>query len=366
VQVRATRVRRLRIRRAIGRTMLLAAVTAAGSLYLSIRSRDVTLVVDGRPRAVATMEGSVGDLLHAHGIDVDPGDQVVPSPSTAVTGGMTVVVDLDGVGVAASARSSESGVWVVEGTEASVARAIAQLAGGPTLVRGPAGSSSIRSASVVVRGNEHDVLTNASTVGELLSAMGIRPDGDDRVLPPPSSPLEHDSSVRYSDVRVVTRVLRRALPFSVETRESATLPPGEVRVLRDGVRGSTLRRFRVKIVDGEVVGRSLVGTRVARGTVDERRLVGASPSPTGGGAGAVQSGEATWYDPPWWGLTAAHPTLAFGTMVTVTNAATGASVVVRINDRGPYGAGRIIDLSPEAFSQIASLSTGVVHVRISW
>lgn len=62
-------------------------------------------------------------------------------------------------------------------------------------------------------------------------------------------------------------------------------------------------------------------------------------------------------------LTAAHKTLPFGTMVEVTNLANGKSVEVKINDRGPYGPGRVIDLSSSAFEQIASLSTGVISVQ---
>jgi len=48
------------------------------------------------------------------------------------------------------------------------------------------------------------------------------------------------------------------------------------------------------------------------------------------------------------GMTAAHRTLPFGTMVRVTNQSTGRSVVVRINDRGPFVRGRIIDVMPAA------------------
>jgi rare lipoprotein A len=48
------------------------------------------------------------------------------------------------------------------------------------------------------------------------------------------------------------------------------------------------------------------------------------------------------------GLTAAHKTLPFGTRVRVTNKRNGRSVVVRINDRGPYVRGRVIDLTPAA------------------
>lgn len=53
-------------------------------------------------------------------------------------------------------------------------------------------------------------------------------------------------------------------------------------------------------------------------------------------------------------LTAAHKTLPFGTRVQVTNRHTGRSVVVRINDRGPYVAGRIIDLTPAGARAIGS------------
>jgi rare lipoprotein A len=64
-------------------------------------------------------------------------------------------------------------------------------------------------------------------------------------------------------------------------------------------------------------------------------------------------------------LTAAHRTLPFGTMVRVTNKSTGRSVVVRINDRGPFVRGRIIDLTPAAaralgFSGLANVEVDVV------
>ncbi len=62
-------------------------------------------------------------------------------------------------------------------------------------------------------------------------------------------------------------------------------------------------------------------------------------------------------------FTAAHKTLPFGTIVEVTNLANGKSVEVKINDRGPYGPGRVIDLSSSAFAEIASLSTGVISVQ---
>jgi rare lipoprotein A len=63
------------------------------------------------------------------------------------------------------------------------------------------------------------------------------------------------------------------------------------------------------------------------------------------------------------GLTAASKTLAFNTMLRVTNLSNGKSVVVRINDRGPFVAGRCLDLTRGAFGVIASLSSGVITVK---
>ena len=63
-------------------------------------------------------------------------------------------------------------------------------------------------------------------------------------------------------------------------------------------------------------------------------------------------------------LTAAHPSLPFGTKVKVTNLRTKKSVVVRINDRGPYVKGRIIDVSKQAAKQIGLHSAGLAPVQV--
>jgi rare lipoprotein A len=62
--------------------------------------------------------------------------------------------------------------------------------------------------------------------------------------------------------------------------------------------------------------------------------------------------------------TAAHRKLPFGTLVKVTNVKNDKSVVVKINDRGPFVKGRIIDLTRSAFSSIGDLNSGIIKVRI--
>lgn len=94
-------------------------------------------------------------------------------------------------------------------------------------------------------------------------------------------------------------------------------------------------------------------------------------------AGWTETGDASWYGNPYHGrqtasgevynmhdLTAAHRSLPFGTRVRVTRRDTGADVVVRINDRGPFIKGRIIDLSFAAAKKIGLDRDGVAPVKL--
>lgn len=63
-------------------------------------------------------------------------------------------------------------------------------------------------------------------------------------------------------------------------------------------------------------------------------------------------------------LTAAHPTLPFGTRLRVTNVATGRSVTVRVNDRGPYVPGRVVDVSYSAAQTLGMVGKGVANVKL--
>jgi rare lipoprotein A len=63
-------------------------------------------------------------------------------------------------------------------------------------------------------------------------------------------------------------------------------------------------------------------------------------------------------------LTAAHPSLPFGTRLRVTDVKSGRSVTVRVNDRGPYVPGRIVDVSHSAAAELGMIGKGVANVRL--
>ncbi|MGH7426115.1 MAG: septal ring lytic transglycosylase RlpA family protein [Candidatus Methylomirabilales bacterium] len=93
--------------------------------------------------------------------------------------------------------------------------------------------------------------------------------------------------------------------------------------------------------------------------------------------GYEETGEASWYGHPYHGrrtasgeifdmyqMTAAHPSLPFGTWIVVENRANGRSVKVRINDRGPNRSRRILDLSYAAARVLGAIEPGVIRVRL--
>ena len=126
-------------------------------------------------------------------------------------------------------------------------------------------------------------------------------------------------------------------------------------------------------MDRRKVTLQIAGLFILSATAFSPSFAQAEPGNTAGRV--VQSGQASWYGPGFHGrrtasgetfntneLTAAHRTLPFGTRVRVVNKKTGKSVVVRINDRGPYAHGRVIDLSRASAQAIGISGVGSVEV----
>jgi len=115
-------------------------------------------------------------------------------------------------------------------------------------------------------------------------------------------------------------------------------------------------------------------TATFAGCATTRGPVGTRPAPP---PGTVETGDASWYGERHQGrrtangeaydmyrLTAAHPALPLGTKVLVTNLQNGRSVEVRVNDRGPVVAGRIIDLSYAAARKLGAIAAGTIPVSV--
>ena len=162
-----------------------------------------------------------------------------------------------------------------------------------------------------------------------------------------------------------------------KARQSYQPPPPPTTAARRSVRPVAPGRG----ADGGVVGddesSATRGAPRSSGTASGTLSRGPLPLEVHGNPFETETGLASWYGPPYSGrkgadgtvydqnaMTAAHLTLALGTIVRVTNLLNGQSVVVRITDRGPFVRGRIIDLSLAAAKETGVYRAGVVKVRV--
>ena len=256
--------------------------------------------------------------------------------------------------------------WIVGGSRTGPFRALSATAERTGLDRGLPGAGRVVSVQVAVgTARALTVITNAATVGDLLLALDVRLRPLDLAKPRRGAALLANSLVRVIRVRESRRTQTRAVPFETLIQYSKDAPEGSVEVLAPGAPGTVRITYLVTRRNGVEFSRRVVDRVVLTEPVPqlERHGVTSLPEPTSG----FQYGIASWYDwPGCAGFHAAHTALPFGTVVTVTNLDNGRRVAVTINDRGPYIAGRIIDLCPSAFAAIAPLGQGLAHVRITW
>ena len=116
--VRPSRLRRLRIQRALQIAVLSTGTLLVGTALSLAWHKDVTLVVAGTPQSVRTTSTNVGDLLRSEGVPLSLGLQVQPPPGTALADGMTVMVSqppgMPADEAAAAVGPPRVGVWVGE------------------------------------------------------------------------------------------------------------------------------------------------------------------------------------------------------------------------------------------------------------
>ena len=218
-----------------------------------------------------------------------------------------------------------------------------------------------RAQPVLIRDGEDDrlVRTWAPTVADLAEEQRLDLAEKDLVVPARDSLLE--ASEQALQV-VITRVaeaevaVKSSSAFATEIKDDPELERGLTKKEQSGKTGILQKIYMVRRENGKEVSRNLISEKVLTKPINEIIRKGTKIISYG-------TGGASWYGgvPP---MTAAHKTLPKGTKVKVVNLNNGKTVVVTIADRGPYIDGRIIDLSSDAFAQIAPLGAGVTNVRL--
>lgn len=353
--------------------------TVAGLLaWLAVTlGNDVTIRVDGHTIDANTNAGTVVDVLADADVAVDRLDRVEPPLDAAVADGteirvtraVPVTLRLDGIARERLRVPAETVSDVVRAAGLAPISGLSIVPAPDTLVR-PGMIVTVRrpiEVTVVADGREHHVRADAPTVGSFLGLAGIELGPDDELSPSLGRSPHDGMRIEVRRVAFEEVVEEVALPYDERRRETDELTRGDTRVVQEGAEGLRRDTFRVRMLDGVEVAREKVAEEVVREPQPRIVEIGTrEPQPCCASDGSSQTGSASWYDSPHGAYTAAHRTLSIGTVVTVTNLANGASVRVRIADRGPFVDGRVIDLERVAFGEIASLSTGVIRVRVTW
>jgi uncharacterized protein YabE (DUF348 family) len=292
------------------------ALAVAGSTfaYASL-DKDVTLSVDGAPRQVSTMAGTVGDLLKSQHVAINEHDVIAPSTSTKLTDGTVVAVQF-GRHLEVSVDGKVQSYWT---TATNVGAALASLGletEGADLSTsrstriGREGLSldiaTLKVVTIKAAGHKRVIKTTGQTVADALDAAKISVDSNDKLSVRPAARLLDGASFTYTkvDVRKVTE--KKKVAHSVVRKNSDTLAKGTIKVDvegRDGVRTIVVRetRYNGKVKDRKKLSNTitsapvtrviLVGTKVAEKPKSSSATT--SPKKPSSSGGSSSSGSST-------------------------------------------------------------------------
>lgn len=215
-----------------------------------------------------------------------------------------------------------------------------------------------RSIRIVVDGSEQLVSATTVSAEEVIIHAGIALDDDDLVTPLRESAVSDNTKIVITRVEVREEIKEAKIPFITKTEDDDELSWRKKIVKQKGENGTRTTTYRVSYHNGKEVNRKTLSTEVTKEPVAEIVTQGTYVK-----TGKAHRGAASWY--AWTGtMAAANPWLPKGSYVRVTNMDNGKSVIVVINDRGPFVPGRIIDLDKVAFEKIASIGAGVINVKM--
>lgn len=358
--------------RRIARAALVAVIGVSALSYGTLEKR-VTVVVEGEPVAVRTFAPTVEETLERAGIEVTSRDRVTPPLDAPIAEGetivvrrakpVTVVIDGEPVREAVTALRVEGALAEIGVDDLHHADVVspspdARVRPGMTIRYRPADR-----VRVVVAGKQRTVVTSLPRVGGVIEQLGIQLRPLDRVLPSLSA-LHRGRPIEIQRIRRDRVAERITIPFKTKVVRTRELEIGREKIASQGRPGLRKVVYRRVFVNGQLRKSVPVRSELVRAPKPRVILKGTAFPGCYCDGGSARGG-ASWYHRND-GLTAAHRSLPFGTVVRVENLANGRWVNVRIRDRGPFIAGRIIDLSDDAFRRLASLGEGVIDVRIRW
>ncbi|HEU5454161.1 MAG TPA: transglycosylase family protein [Nocardioides sp.] len=271
-------------------TAVIVALAGTTAGYAAL-SKSVTVSLDGQPREVTAMGGTVGDVLSSEGIEVGKHDIVAPSVDEEVADGSRISVRF-GRPLELSVDGNETTHWV---TSTDVAAALGEI--GSRFLG--ADLSTSRSAGIGREGMALEVVTpkklelkigakkpvkkelTALTVKDALKEMDVKVEKRDIVKPALGKELVDGDRVVFTDIRVVTkRVNAETVDFDTIEREDSSMLEGETEVIRAGDAGSRDVTYKRTFRNGNLVATKVITAKVLDAPRDRIVAVGTKdPAP---------------------------------------------------------------------------------------
>jgi uncharacterized protein YabE (DUF348 family) len=276
-----------------------ASLAIAGAAYGYVNvNKDVTLSIDGSPRHVTTMGGTVADLLRSQKIAIAEHDVVAPGLGTKISDGTLVAVQY-GRQVRVVVDGRPQSFWT---TATSVGQALASL---DVDTVGAALSTSRSTAiprdglsldiatrktvTIDAAGTERVITTTAQTVAEVLAAAKITVDRNDKLSVSPSARLVDGASFRYIRVDVKKVTKRKQIAYEVIRKNSAKLEKGKTKIDVAGRKGVRTLTYVETRENGKLTDRKKTSSSITTRPVTQVILVGTkeTSSTSSGGSGSV-------------------------------------------------------------------------------
>ena len=271
-------------------TAVIVALAGTTAGYAAL-SKSVTVSLDGQPREVTAMGGTVGDVLSSEGIEVGKHDIVAPSVDEEVADGSRISVRF-GRPLELSVDGNETTHWV---TSTDVAAALGEI--GSRFLG--ADLSTSRSAGIGREGMALEVVTpkklelkigakkpvkkelTALTVKDALKEMDVKVEKRDIVKPALGKEIDDGDRVVFTDIRVVTkRVKAETLSYDTVEREDSSMLEGETEVIRAGDAGSRDVTYKRTFRNGKLVATKVITAKVLDAPRDRIVAVGTKdPAP---------------------------------------------------------------------------------------
>lgn len=211
---------------------------------------------------------------------------------------------------------------------------------------------------IVADGKKIESYTLANNLITVLNENHVALGRLDKTTPDKNGLLADKLEIIVTRINVEEKIIPEDIAYKVITKLDKELGWREKKIEIEGENGIREIKFKITYKDGKEVSRIILDKNITKEPIVRVETQGTLVK-----TGTAKKGQGTWYAFKG-GLFAASTTIPRGGYAKVTNTANGKSVMVQINDYGPQGKGRIIDLDKVAFQKIAAIGAGVIGVKV--